>query len=106
MLPEEWDGDYLGIDICLEFLDEARMRYPRKEFLLHNIIGSSLNRQFDVAVLISFRGMIINNLGQDMWERARSNISAITSRVLYLEYDGSGVLEEQPCDPSGKPVSA
>lgn len=97
LLPPEWKGGYLGVDIAECFVAEARKR----QYGLY-MVGSAADvlrkldtRMFDVAVLISFRPMVRRNLGEAHWELIESELRRVCHRRLYLEYDvnDEGTLE-------------
>jgi cyclopropane fatty-acyl-phospholipid synthase-like methyltransferase len=92
LMPEDWCGSYVGIDIASKFLRMAREAYPVRRFMNCSVLGlqHALSRQqtpVDWAVLISFRPMVCCNLGQEYWDRADTLLRHYTKMQLYLEYD-------------------
>ncbi len=97
LLPKEWVGRYLGVDISPDFLVEARRVYQTKTFVQMELRQiEDLFAVFDWAILISIRPMIQRNLGSVEWEMAEQAIKSCADKVLYLEYDvdDSGTIEE------------
>lgn len=97
-----WEGGYLGIDISPDFIEMARGRYPLRAFL--RVDARNLKRhcgavtpedRFDWAVMISFRPMVLLNMGREVWDGIEGNIRACAKRLLYLEYDDNheGLVE-------------
>lgn len=89
MMPEEWYGDYVGIDLTPSFLMKAREKYPFRRFIQCEVLTVSnlLVQKFDWAVMVSFRPMIRNNLGGEYWERVKTALEGVSDKRLYLEYD-------------------
>lgn len=91
LMPEDWCGDYTGIDLSPDFLRKARATYPKRDFRLMDARDlSSLYKEgleFDWAILVSIRPMIINYKGIDEWQVVEYNINLLTDRTLFLEYD-------------------
>jgi len=92
LLPSEWVGHYLGIDLSSDFIEIAKTEYPLHSFLNHDVrepiqCGIGQPYKYDLAILISFRPMIIRNAGQETWDKIKANIFERSDRILYLEYD-------------------
>lgn len=101
LMPETWKGLYLGIDISVDFLMQARRNYPHQAFELmdardlHRIQPVNEGYKFHWAILISIRPMVINNMGSEVWEQMEAEIRKKAHKILYLEYtaDDKGVVE-------------
>lgn len=91
MLPASHRGEYLGVDLCPDFVAMARKSHPRKQFFTCNLLEAGwdayLANDFDWAVMISMRPMLIRNLGEEAWGRIREKVLQVADRILYLEYD-------------------
>lgn len=93
LLPPEWSGNYLGVDISQTFLDLARKNHPDEQFLLADLTKTNLREVsgvapcYDWAILISIRPMVIRHLGTDAWLAMESNIQRVATKILFLEYD-------------------
>jgi SAM-dependent methyltransferase len=92
LLPTEWKGNYLGIDLSTDFINMARANYPGKEFIcgdMRNVLAGlvRMGRHYDWAVLISIRQMIIDNAGDAFWDEIICLLKGCCSRVLILEYE-------------------
>ena len=95
LLPEWWDGRYLGVDLSPDFVKLAQKEHPTREFVVGNLAAIDLPDRFDLAVLISIRPMIRRNLGDEAWNVMEANLKRHAKKVLYLEYDAEdgGSLE-------------
>lgn len=84
----EWIDDYTGIDFSPDFIEQARKRYPGKNFA-----EADLNKlpfkdgQFDIAFCISMRGMILGNLGEQAWQNMEDELLRVADKVIILEYE-------------------
>lgn len=85
LMPEWWKGKYLGVDICAEFIAFARQRNPGREFRCCRI--EEIEDKVDLAVLVSFRSMVLRNQGQQAWEVMDKVLLSTAKQRLYLEYD-------------------
>lgn len=89
MMPDDWYGDYTGIDVASKFLMMARENYPSRRFVNCQVIHAAnrLACRFDWAVMVSFRPMILKNLGDEYWQKAEEVLKGMSGKRLYLEYD-------------------
>ena len=99
LLPEDWNGYYMGVDISPDFVGMAKRKYPEKRFVVGNLdslpmdgVGyfkrdGKFSAKFDWAILISIKGMLIGNVGTEFWEKVQHELSRYCSRILLLEYD-------------------
>lgn len=89
MLPEGWDGDYLGVDLCPEFVAIAQREHPGFAFVAGDATEflSRAPVETDWAVMISIRPMILRNLGEEYWRSLECVVSRCAKRLLYLECD-------------------
>ena len=91
MLPDWWQGRYLGIDISPDFIAMAKENHPSRLFLCADArephLRETLFGEFDLAVLISIRPMVKRNLGEDAWNEMEMSVKMMAEKVLYLEYD-------------------
>lgn len=92
LLPNKWDGPYLGFDLSPDLIKRARDSYPGTDFFVHDLrwplaaIGVEA-REYDWAVLISIRPMVIRNMGEEVWALMEANIAKYAKNLLFLEYD-------------------
>lgn len=96
LLPAEWKGSYLGIDLSPDLLNLAKQEHPDLPFMLADLSDmSNIPGTFDWAILISIRPMVKRNMGDAAWDKMRTNIMRRASKLLYLEYDAEdqGVIE-------------
>lgn len=89
LLPPHWNGFYFGVDLCPEFIDLARKRYPRP-FAVYDLRERQYGLEkyeFDLAVCGMFRGMVRGN-APETWPAIEENIRRCAKNILYLEVDG------------------
>lgn len=87
LLPKDWDGRYLGVDLSPDFVALAQQTHPRKEFVVGDLRRLDFPDTFDWAVCISIRPMMKRNLGEDVWNLMEQELIRVSRRVLFLEYD-------------------
>lgn len=94
LMPSDWVennpiSNYVGVDLSPEFIEEARMRYPLRQFINgdFSVLDQYAAKEFDWAILISIRQMIIGNKGEDTWKDCVRPIARVSKKILYLEYD-------------------
>lgn len=112
MMPQCWKHSpstiekqptYTGFDLCPEFIVEAKRVYTERfgdvsvefncgDFMQDTTLNylatvKSPQPAFDLAIMVSFRPMIIRNLGQEQWNKMAELIKLVSNRQLYLEYD-------------------
>jgi len=104
LLPSWWEGHYVGVDISPDFIDIARTnwrddhsRKHQPKFMQGDLrVGYNwardvlhIGEQFDYAVLISVRPMIVRNMGREAWDEIEKNLRRVARKLLYLEYDAN-----------------
>lgn len=83
----EWFGDYTGIDFSPEFISEAKRIYPGKNFIVGDIKQMPYgDKEFDWAICVSIKGMIIRELGEAEWLKQEKEIRRVAKNILILEY--------------------
>lgn len=90
LMPKQWYGSYIGIDISPDFIDIARKTYPTRVFKQGDIADPkrfATRIRYDWAICISMRPMIRRNLGDEYWDTVQANLLTLTNRILFLEYD-------------------
>ena len=91
LMPGRWRGRYLGVDLSPDFIALAEQTWicgPNRMFLCGDVrkLGFILEKEWDIAVLISIRPMVIRNCGESVWQEMESELRRVTKRRLYLEY--------------------
>lgn len=89
LLPKEWAGDYLGLDLSPDFVELAQRRYPGRRFVaadLRDLRFLSGREMWDWCVLVSVRGMVLREMGADAWRRMEAELRRVSRRLLVLEY--------------------
>ncbi len=96
LLPTNWKGQYLGIDVRSNLIDQARLQNPfpdRAEFEHCSIEDSptrfALIRPFDWIICTGIRMRVLRNLSVEHWNNIQTSISTIGKRLLCMEYDDS-----------------
>lgn len=95
LLPSWWRGEYLGVDLCSEFVALARRNHPDRRFeacdlrdpLLSKLRADANWRKFDFAIAIGVEKMVIKNAGAEAWEGIKSNLLACADRLLTLDVE-------------------
>jgi len=88
------DKQYCGIDFVKEFIEIAQQKYPNKKFILGDIRNLPFeDNQFEWGILISMKGMIIREMGQDVWDKIQEELKRVCKKLLVLEY-GNNKKEE------------
>lgn len=85
----EWiSGKYVGVDLMPFFIDEAKKLYPEKRFLVADLRKLPLeDKEFDWAICISIKKMMIRDLGKEKWEKMETELKRVSKKILILEYD-------------------
>lgn len=96
LLPQDWKGWYLGVDVSPDFIHIANEQYPSVThptccFSVGDLRGVGKKpyggNKFDWAILVSIRPMFIRNVGQEGWDEIQMGLMRIAKRILFLEYD-------------------
>lgn len=90
LMPVEWQGDYKGIDLSPDFIEMARRSYPRQLFATGDLRFCRHllpHANYDWAVLISIRGMVQRNQGDEVWAQMEAELHRVARQLLFLEYD-------------------
>lgn len=79
-LPEKFGG-YLGIDFCNGYIEVAKERYPKFDFLVCNLLHLTPFRknQFDLAICRTIQGIITE---QSVWRNIVNGLLRIATQVL------------------------
>ena len=81
---------YIGVDFSPDFIDEAKVLYPDKEFMVADLKRLPFkDKEFDVGFMISIKAMIRSNLGDEVWSEMEKECKRVCKKVLVLEY-GTG----------------
>lgn len=88
LMPIDWRGHYLGVDLSPDFIELAKQEHPDRPFIVGDLSRLPLqDKAFDLAILISIRPMVRRNLSDEDWEVMERELKRVARRVLYLEYD-------------------
>lgn len=79
--------DYVGVDFSPDFIEEAKTRYPDREFMVGDLKSLPFkDKEFDVSIAISIKHMIQDNLGDPAWKEMEQELKRVSKKVLILEY--------------------
>jgi ubiquinone/menaquinone biosynthesis C-methylase UbiE len=88
LMPIDWRGFYLGVDLSPDFIELAKQEHPDRPFIVADLSDLALrDNQFDWVVLISIRPMVKRNLGDEAWKQMEKELRRVSRRLLFLEYD-------------------
>lgn len=101
LLPQKWEGNYLGVDISPDMVELAQKEHPNNVFHVSDLITDQefceswvkAGFKFDWAIMISIRPMIKRNLSSEAWDRMEENLRICCDRLLFLEYDSEDLGE-------------
>lgn len=97
LMPADWRGFYLGVDLSPDFVELAKREHPERPFAVGDLRHLDLpDDTFDWAVLISIRPMVRRNLSDDAWDEMEKELKRVARNLLFLEYDVSdlGTVEQ------------
>jgi ubiquinone/menaquinone biosynthesis C-methylase UbiE len=90
----EWIEDYTGTDFSPDFIELAREKYPTKTFVQADLKALPFkDKEFDWAVCVSIRHMIIGSLGEDVWQQMEKELKRVAKKILILEYTSPDTYE-------------
>lgn len=79
--------DYVGVDFSPDFIELAKKKYPGKTFLQADLRELPFyDKEFDWAVCVSIRNMIIGNMGNEEWKKMEDELRRVSKNILLLEY--------------------
>lgn len=85
LMPADWAGDYVGIDVSPDLIALARILYPARRF--HVIDRGRMpfvDERFDVAVAVWLRTMLVDNGKLDVWQRVELEMCRVARRVIII----------------------
>lgn len=87
-------NDYTGVDFSPDFIAKAKEQYPDKEFIVANLKELPFeDNTFDWAITISIKRMVIDNLGEEEWQKMEKEIKRVAKKLLVLEYEDPTIYE-------------
>lgn len=90
---------YIGVDFSPDFIELAKELYPDREFLVADIKDLPFeDKEFDVSICVSVKGMIIGNLGNKEWDKMQKELKRVSNRLLILEYGSGDSLSKYTSD--------
>lgn len=90
MMPKDWEGGYLGVDISPDMIDLAREWHSGRQFVISDLRNLQwIGHKYEWAILISMRPMIRRNMGDEVWEQIKKQIRQHANKLIFLEYDES-----------------
>lgn len=87
LVHESWTGRYVGIDSCPEFVQIAKVLYPTRTFLICDLrdMPPHWGDQFDVAVCIWLKTMLMDNGLDSEWDRIYAELRRVAKRVVAID---------------------
>lgn len=88
LMPADWHGAYLGVDLSPDFVERARAEHPFRMFVIADLrdVPSISTGTYDWCAMISFRGMVIREAGAAEWGKIEGELRRVARRLLVLEY--------------------
>lgn len=78
---------YIGIDLSPDFISEAKERNPGYKFIVGGLKKMPFgDLEFEYAVCLSVRHMIIYYLGEPEWNDMLKELKRVAKYILFLEY--------------------
>lgn len=85
LMPADWAGDYVGIDVSPDLVAIARILYPTRRFeVAHGDRMPFVDERFDVAVAVWLRTMLMDNGKLDVWQRVELEMCRVARRVVVV----------------------
>lgn len=85
LLPAEWCGGYVGVDISPEFIAIAKILHPTRKFQVESLTKLPWDRKvFDVAICCGVREMVIANAGVAVWYEMESELLTVADRLVVV----------------------
>lgn len=86
--------NYTGVDLSPDFIEIAKAENPGYKFEVGHLEALNYyNKQFDVAFCVSIKEMVINNVGQELWDAMQTELKRVAKRLLILEYTNPAEYE-------------
>jgi len=86
--------NYTGVDFSPDFIREANKKYAGKKFIQANLKELPFgDGEFDWAFCVSIKRMVIDNLGEDEWNKMEKELKRVAKKVLILEYEDPKIYE-------------
>lgn len=81
-------ADYIGVDFSPDFIKLAKERNPDYRFVQASLDALPFaDGQFDWAICVSIKRMVIQNINELFWEEMLSELKRVAKHVLVLEYE-------------------
>lgn len=82
--------NYVGVDFSPDFIELAQKKFPDKEFWVADLKDLPFkDQEFDVSFCVSIKHMIVDNLGEEEWNKMFKELKRVSKKVLLLEYTDS-----------------
>jgi ubiquinone/menaquinone biosynthesis C-methylase UbiE len=80
--------NYVGVDFSPDFIERAKKKYPNKEFIVAKLEELPFkDKEFDWAFCVSIKKMIVDNMGEEAWQKMEDELKRVAKKVLILEYE-------------------
>lgn len=80
--------NYVGFDFVPEFVEIARKNFPDRKFLVLDIKQGLpfQDKEFDIALGISFKHIFITGSDESEWEKAKNELLRVSRKLVLLPY--------------------
>ena len=81
--------EYLGVDLSPDFIDIARIAYPTRQFKVADVreMHQYADHRFDFTLCRSVRRIVIDNLGQEEWDKMQRELLRVAKKLILIEYE-------------------
>ena len=88
LMPSGWVRDYAGFDVSPDLIEMAEDSYPDEVFFEGDFldIADIIGEIFDWGIMISIKGMIIREMGQEAWDVREKEMLKVCQRSILVEY--------------------
>lgn len=91
-VPKE---EYVGFDFVPEFVEMAQKSHPDRKFLVLDVKDGLpfKDKEFDIAIGISFKHIFITGSDEAQWEKVRLELLRVTKKLILLPYGNNDPAE-------------
>ncbi len=86
LMPEGWEGAYLGVDLSPDFIELAHLKH-RRPFLVADLRTLEVRGHYDWTIAIGLKSVVLRN-APGHWPAIEAVLRKVSTRQLYLRNDG------------------
>lgn len=84
-IPDGWPGRYVGVDLCPDFVQIARVLHPNYHFYTCDARALPFrDGEFDVAVSLWFKDMVTREAGPWVWAQVAAEMARVAKKSVNL----------------------